>query len=249
MPPPLVPAGGADLLHRAPHAAADPQRLVLMRILVAGIERGMLLRPMLAAPASHDGRSRGRRPGHVRPRPRGRERRRRARQSQGRQGPRERERRHGGRTSHLRLSGRHAESYPICAAAESPARMRAARNFNARIALGSVAATPGETRGRSSAGRAPEWHSGGREFDPHRLHQSFFDHLEPAARRLLAFLGWFDSQANARGAIWSAEAMPPLCESSRQSSELRAAAWPQHSRSLREGALHGATMLVSATPR
>ena len=45
----------------------------------------------------------------------------------------------------------------------------------------------GKFWGRSSAGRALEWHSRGREFDPHRLHQiraGFIDsfcHPEPVS--------------------------------------------------------------------
>src|SRR5688500_1747945 len=35
-------------------------------------------------------------------------------------------------------------------------------------------------------GRAPEWHSGGREFDPHRLHQS--DPIPPARPVRAAFV-------------------------------------------------------------
>ena len=38
---------------------------------------------------------------------------------------------------------------------------------------------PGAKRGCSSAGRAPDLHSGGRRFDPDQLHQCWEKHLGP----------------------------------------------------------------------
>src|SRR5437016_10751293 len=52
--------------------------------------------------------------------------------------------------------------------AHGPAHGSIRRNF---AALAALAKPPAWSGAVAQFGRAPEWHSGGREFDPHRLHQ------------------------------------------------------------------------------
>ena len=195
----LVPATRADVADLLDFAAAELERIG-MRILVADEPDGMLRAavPTAFAPIPHPPARRLHRrlsrPSDDRVRPRNRHARRGERGPQPRQMAGQRER--PNRRARLAKVG----------LAHGPAHGSIRRNFAARAALAKPPAWSGAV---AQFGRAPEWHSGGREFDPHRLHQISLEMQilgDPKCRGIIRAV--HRENSSACGAF-SRNAMPP----------------------------------------